>query len=127
MARGSTTPFFRGLKYTLVITGEVIRWINNILRDHTQRVVLESASSDEVPVASGVPQESVLGPCLFLFYINDVAVGLSSTVRLFAYDTLLYLTVQNNKDAELLQHDLDMIWQLGYWSLIQISAKLSQL
>ena len=40
---------------------------------------------------------------------------------------MLYLTVQNNKDAELLQHDLDMIWQLGYWSLIQISAKLSQL
>ena len=63
----------------------------------------ESASSDEVPVASGVPQGSVLGPCLFLFYINDIAVGLSSTVRLFADDTLLYLTVQNNNDAELLQ------------------------
>ena len=86
-----------------------------------------SASSDEVSVASGVPQGSVLGPCLFLFYINDITVGLSSTVRLFADDTMLYLTVQNNKDAELLQHDLDMIWQLGYWSLIQISAKLSQL
>jgi len=54
---------------------------------------------------------SVLGPCLFLFYINDIAVGLSSTVRLFADDTMLYLTVQNNKDAELLQHDLDMLCQ----------------
>ena len=64
-----------------------------------------------VPVASGVPQGSVLGPCLFLFYINDIAVGLSSTVRLFADDTMLYLTVQNNKDAELLQRDLDVLYQ----------------
>jgi len=101
------------------IMGELNRWINNFLRDRTQRVVLESASSDEVPVASGVPQESVLGPCLFLFYINDVAVGLSSTVRLFAYDTLLYLTVQNNKDAELLQHDLDTLCQWEATSLME--------
>jgi len=89
------------------ITGEVNRWINNFLRDRTQRVVLES----KVPVASGVRQGSVLGLCLFLFYINDTAVGLSLTVRLFANDTMLYLTVQNNKDAELLQHDLDMLCQ----------------
>ena len=75
------------------------------------RVVLESPSFDKIPVASEVPQGSVLGPCLFLFYTNDIAVGLSSTVRLFADDTLLYLTVQNNNDAELLQHDLDMLCQ----------------
>ena len=76
------------------ITGEVNRWINNFLHDRTQRVVLESALSDEVPVASGVPQGTVLGPCL-LFYLDkdDIVVGLSSTVRLFADDTMLYLTV----------------------------------
>jgi len=75
------------------IMGEVNHWKNNFLRDCIHRVFLESASSDKVPVASGVPQGSVLGPCLFLFYINDIAVGLSSTVRLFADDTMLYLTV----------------------------------
>jgi len=69
------------------ITGEVNRWINNFLHDSTQRVVLESASSDKVPVASGVPQLSLLRTYLFLLYINDIAVGLSSTVRLFADDT----------------------------------------
>ena len=52
------------------IMGELNRWINNFLRDRTQRVVLQSASADEVPVASGVPQGSYLGPCLLLFYIN---------------------------------------------------------
>ena len=73
------------------------------------KVVIKSASSHEVPVASAVPQGSVLGLCLFLFYTNDIAVVSSSTVRLFADDTMLYLTFQNNKDAELLQHDLDML------------------
>ena len=52
------------------------------LIDHTQKVVLEGASSDEVSVVSGVPAGSVLGSCLFLFCINDMAFGLSSTVHL---------------------------------------------
>jgi len=49
-------------------------------------------------VISGVPQGSVLSPCLFLFYINDIADGLKSTVHLFADDTMMYLTVKS-RDA----------------------------
>ena len=63
-------------------------------------------------VESGVPQVSVLGPSLFLFYINDMPQGLSSTVGLFADDTIVYLTISSDTDAQTVQSDLD---KLGIW------------
>ena len=63
-------------------------WIQGWLSRRRQRVVVDGDSSDQVPVTSGVPQGSVLGPCLFLVYINDMAEELESTVRLFADDTI---------------------------------------
>ena len=63
-------------------------------------------------VKSGIPQGSVLGPSLFLYYINDLPNGLRSRVRLFADDTLVYLTVSTHEDAAILQTYLDL---LGKW------------
>ena len=94
------------------IQGKTNRWINSFLKSRTQAVVLEGVTSDYVPVQSGVPQGSVLGPSLFLFYINDIPVGLDSTIRLFADDTIAYLAIKSNTDCVTLQNDLN---KLGVW------------
>ena len=74
--------------------------------------MLDGVSSEAVSVDSGVPQVSVLGPGLFLFYINDLQSRLTSKVRLFADDTIIYLTIANEDDASTLQEDLN---KLGQW------------
>ena len=64
-------------------------WISSFLHGRRQRVLLDGEKSDEAAVLSGVPQGSVIGPVLFLAYINDLAQGISSDVRLFADDTII--------------------------------------
>ena len=73
---------------------------------------MEGEHSDRAPVTSGVPQGSVLGPCLFLHYINDLPEGIGSDVRLFADDTIMYMTISSPTDSDQLQSDLD---RLGNW------------
>ena len=91
------------------IQGNVNHWIADFLKNRTQSVVIEGVSSSKVPVISGVPQGSVLGPCLFLYYINDIAEQLTSTTRLFADDTMIYMAGKGENDAKLLQADLNKL------------------
>ena len=69
--------------------------------------MLEGEASDKVQVTSGVPQGSVLGPILFLLYINDLPNGISSGVRLFAEDAIVYRTISDPSDCQTLQEELD--------------------
>jgi len=64
-------------------------------------------------VKSGVPQGSVLGPLLFLAYVNDIWRNIESTIRLFADDCIIYRKILHTKDVEKLQRDLD---RLGDWA-----------
>lgn len=89
------------------IKGKTNAWIKGFLSDRTQRVVIEGVKSDIINVESGVPQGSVLGPSLFLYYINDMPDNISSTVRLFADDTIAYLTVSSESNS--LQDDLNKL------------------
>ena len=91
------------------IRGSTLAWINSFLTNRTQQVVLEGIASGTVDVTSGVPQGSVLGPILFLIFINDLPQSLSSKVRLFADDAILYLEVASADDCQMLQSDLNKL------------------
>jgi len=93
------------------IQGKTNAWIQAFLSGRSQSVVVEGTQSDAVNVESGVPQGSVLGPSLFLYYINDIPEGIGATVRLFADDTIAYLAIAKEADCQSLQKDLDRLAQ----------------
>ena len=77
------------------ISGNLLNLLSNFLRNRKQRVVLNGQTSSWADVNAGVPQGSILGPLLFLMYINDLANGLSSNTKLFADDTSLFSVGHN--------------------------------
>jgi len=95
----------------LGVESKVTSWIQSFLRNRSQQVLVEGKCSDRLPVLSGVPQGSVLGPCLFLAYINDLPDSIRSRVRLFADDTIVYLVIRSSSSAESLQQDLHLLEQ----------------
>ena len=102
------------------IDHQVCAWIQSWLTQRTQSVVVDGVSSPPVRVLSGVPQGTVLGPLMFLLYINDIATGISSPLRLFADDCLLYQTIKSIEDSIILQKDLELlsqwttVWQMKF-------------
>lgn len=103
----------RGLLYKLRragITGSLLQWFSNYLHDRKQRVVLPGATSDWSTVRAGVPQGSILGPLLFLIYINDIVEDIHSSIRLFADDTSLYSIIDDPAESAItLNSDLQKI------------------
>ena len=93
----------------LGVRGNTHSWIASFLSSRTQREVVEGSSSDRVPVFSSVPQGSVLGPMLFLLFINDLPDKIVSSSRLFADDCIVYRQIKDFSDCETLQEDLNML------------------
>ena len=91
------------------IGGKINGWITHWLQDREQRVVINGESSNWSKVTSGVPQGSVLGPTLFLIYINDIDETVASEILKFADDTKIYARVDTVEAAEVLQQDLNSL------------------
>ena len=110
------------------VTGRLLAWITAFLDGRLQRVLVNGCASDWVPVTSGVPQGSVLGPLLFVLYVNDLPSDLQCPTKLFADDTKLYRSVRHASDVQLLQRDLDraVSWS-EKWRLPFNRAKCSSL
>ena len=97
------------------ISGNLLDLLSNFLRNRKQRVVLHGQTSSWADVNAGVPQGSILGPLLFLIYVNDLADGLSSNAKLFPDDTSLFSVVHDaNTTAKELNNDLVKINRWAY-------------
>ena len=116
------------------IRGSTHKWIDSWLSERSQKVVLDGRASDPVPVLSGVPQGSVLGPVLFLIFINDLPDNIRSSVRLFglglglglglfADDCVLYRNIKSPLDCHILQDDLNSLakWETDFQMKFNVS------
>ena len=95
-------------------SGNLLTWLESYLHNRFQRVTILGATSSPLPVTSGVPQGSILGPMLFLLYVNSLPNAVrSSQIAAFADDTKIFKEIASTRDAEQLQEDLS---NLVTWS-----------
>ena len=92
------------------IRNHTLSWIGAFLSYRTQTTVDNGVHSNYVDVTSGGTQGSVLGPMLFLLYINDINNAITSQIKLFADDSVLYRSINNQNYQVILQNDLDTIY-----------------
>ena len=104
------------LKSQYGVDGRLLKFIVNYLSGREQCVVLDGIKSSQKMVLSGVPQGYILGPILFVLFINDMPQNLSSdtNLALYADDTKIWRTIKCQNDIELLQKDIDL---LNLWSI----------
>lgn len=91
------------------INGNIIKWIEQFLSNRHQQVMVNGEVSSWRSVTSGIPQGSVLGPILFVLYINDLPDNVNSTAFLFADDTKLFRIIKDISDKAVLQSDLHLL------------------
>lgn len=120
----------RGLLFKLRsigISGDLLEWFSDYLTNRQQRVCIKSFSSQWRLVPAGVPQGSILGPILFLIYINDIVHHIGSNIRLFADDTSLYIIVEDPLTAAIqLNNDLDIISKWGKTWIVNFNPEKTE-
>ena len=101
------------LKHKYNIDGLMLNFIRSYLQDRLQRVVIDGSFSDTVSVNSGVPQGSILGPLLFVLFINDIYEQISpgTSIALYADDTKIWRRILSYADCEPLNRDIDALYK----------------
>ena len=89
------------------VKGRILTWIKSFLTGRTQVVKINGSASESAPVLSVIPQGNVLGPLLFVIYINDLPEAINSDSFLFADDTKVFRGITSKTDAFALQSDID--------------------
>ena len=92
------------------ISGQILGLISSFLSNKQLRVVLDGKSSEEYPVNAGVPKGSILGPTLFLLYINDLPEDVICNIAIYAGDTILYSKCDQTSDL---------------WQQLELASELS--
>jgi hypothetical protein len=105
------------------IRGNTWKWVSAFLSNRMQQVTLDGEVSGQLPVVSGVHQGSVLAPLLFLIFINDLPVAVTSKTRLFADDCILYIQIYNHDDSITLQQDMD---NLAAWEKMWVCSSIQK-
>jgi hypothetical protein len=90
-----------------MLDNPLLEWIEDFLTGRTQKVSINGSTSDWKEVTSGISQGSVLGPSLFILFINNLPDGIKSDVYLFADDTKIFRNIIDGEDKEILQDDLE--------------------
>ena len=110
------------------INGPVLNWIESFLSDRQQFVKINNECSSNLKVTSGVPQGSVLGPTLFIYFINDLPnVVTNSSVKIFADDTKVYKEIKNENDVNDLQKAIDEMYNWTQTWLLKFNAEKCKL
>ena len=112
--------------YCYGIRGQILAWIKSFLTDRTQFVEVDACNSGEAKVVSGVPQGSVLGPLLFLIFINDLPNNISNKnikIKLFADDLKIFHNVNSLQDSNDLQIAIDELFVWANNSQLKIQPK----
>ena len=105
------------------IRNNTLGWIDAFLSNRTQVTCVNGTHSSRIHVTSGVPQGSVLGPVLFLLYINDINQEIKSHIKLFADDSVVYRQINNHSDHLTLQKDLDTLTSWAKTWLMDFNIK----
>ena len=101
------------------INGPLLNWLSSYLSNRKQRVVVNGEASGWLPVTSGVPQGSILGPLLFLLFINDMPSVVNAPIALFADDAKLFKEIRSREDSLSLQQDIDKLLDWGKrWGMV---------